>query len=84
MATTACAGYLSTIDMHQINRKVGTMTSTLISLSRIEYEVTRDIVLDYIAMLNEKDMYNNVVNVEIQAKLSDARYMLERLSDALI
>jgi hypothetical protein len=46
--------------------------------------VTRDIVLDYIAMLNEKDMYNNVVNVEIQAKLSDARYMLERLSDALI
>jgi hypothetical protein len=70
--------------MHQINRKVGTMTSTLISLSRIEYEVTRDIVLDYIAMLNEKDMYNNVVNVEIQAKLSDARYMLERLSDALI
>jgi hypothetical protein len=60
------------------------MTSTLISLSRIEYEVTRDIVLDYIAMLNEKDMYNNVVNVEIQAKLSDARYMLERLSDALI
>ena len=60
------------------------MTSTLISLSRIEYEVTRDIVLDYIAMLNEKDMYNNVVNVEIQAKRSDARYMLERLSDALI
>jgi hypothetical protein len=60
------------------------MTSTLISLSKIEHDVTRDIVLDYIAMLNEKDMYNNVVNVEIQAKLSDARYILERLSDALI
>jgi hypothetical protein len=60
------------------------MTSTLISLSRIEYEVTRDIILDYIAILNEKSMYDRVINVETQARLSDARYMLERLSDALI
>jgi hypothetical protein len=70
--------------MQLTRRRTGTMTSTLISLSKIEHDVTRDIVLDYIAMLNEKDMYNNVVNVEIQAKLSDARYILERLSDALI
>ena len=60
------------------------MTSTLISLSRIEHDVTRDILLDYIVMLNEKDMSNAVTSVEIQAKLSDARYILERLSDALI
>jgi hypothetical protein len=60
------------------------MTSTLISVSRIEYEVTRDIILDYIAMLNEKSMSDRVISVETQARLSDARYMLERLSHALV
>ena len=60
------------------------MTSTLTSVSRIEYEITREILLDYIAMINEQSMYENTIKVETQAKLSDARYMLERLSNALI
>ena len=55
------------------------MTSTSTSLSRIDYEVTKDILLDYITLLTEKNMSDNVIDVETQAKLSDARYMLERI-----
>lgn len=55
------------------------MTSTSILLNRIEYEVTKDILLEYIVMLTEKSMSDNVIDVETQAKLSDARYMLERI-----
>jgi hypothetical protein len=58
------------------------MTSTSISVSKIEYEITREILLDYIAMLNEQSMLDSVIKVETQAKLSDARYMLGRLTDA--
>jgi hypothetical protein len=55
------------------------MTSTSILLSRIDYEVAREILLDYIAMLTEKNMSDNVIDVATQAKLSDARYLLERI-----
>lgn len=55
------------------------MTSTSISVSRIEYEVITDILLDYIAMINEQSMSENKISVETQAKLSDARYILERI-----
>lgn len=55
------------------------MTSTSILLNRIDYEVIKDILLEYIVMLNEKNMSDNVIDVETQAKLSDARYMLERI-----
>lgn len=60
------------------------MISTSISLSRIEYEITRDILLDYIVMLTESNMSDSVIDVATQAKLSDARYMLERLSNELL
>jgi hypothetical protein len=55
------------------------MTSTSILLSRIDYEVARETLLDYIAMLTEKNMSDNVIDVATQAKLSDARYLLERI-----
>jgi hypothetical protein len=57
------------------------MTSTSILLSRIDYEVTKDILLEYIVMLTEKNMSDNVIDVETQAKLSDARYLLERIQN---
>ena len=60
------------------------MTSTLISLSRIEYEITREIIIDYLAMVTQSNMHENKINAETQAKLADGRYILERLSDALI
>ena len=55
------------------------MTSTSISVNRIEYEVITDILLDYIAMINEQSMSENKISVETQAKLSDARYILESI-----
>jgi hypothetical protein len=55
------------------------MTSTSISLSRIDYEVIKDIVLDYIVMLTEKNMSNDIIDVATQASISDARYILERI-----
>lgn len=58
------------------------MTSTSISLSRIEHDVMKDILLDYIVILTDSTLYDSMVDVKMQAKLSDARYLLERLSDA--
>ena len=55
------------------------MTSTSISLSRIDYEVIKDIVQDYIVLLTEKNMTNNTIDVATQASISDARYILERI-----
>lgn len=51
------------------------MTSTSISLSKIEHEVMRDLVLDYIVLLTA----TKVSDSPTEAKLSDARYLLERL-----
>lgn len=51
------------------------MTSTSISLNKIEHEVMRNLVLDYIVLLTETGVSDNPT----EWKLSDARYILERL-----